>query len=151
VALQVVDGDQRQAAGQRHRLAEAQAHHDAADQAGAGGRGHPVEIIPADARVGHRPGDDAVDGVDVGARRDLRHHAAVGAWCSVCRPTTEDSTAARPSTPRRTTAAAVSSQLVSTPSRVSGGLRALIVGRYSTPMLAVRIGTRVGGDRPGPA
>ena len=47
-----------------------------------------------------------------------------GACRSVCNPTTEDSTVASPDADRRTTAAAVSSQLVSTPRTVRSLMRA---------------------------
>jgi hypothetical protein len=47
MALQMVDRDQRQVAGQGHGLAEAEAHHDPADQTGAGGGGHAVQLAVA--------------------------------------------------------------------------------------------------------
>jgi hydroxymethylbilane synthase len=40
--------------------------------------GDPVDLGQGDAGVRQRPGDEAVDDLDVGTRGDLRHHAAVG-------------------------------------------------------------------------
>ena len=78
VPLQVVDGEQRLVVDGGNRLAGHEAHHDRADQAGAGGGGHAVEIGEAHARLIHGAGDEAVEMLDVAARRDLRHDAAVG-------------------------------------------------------------------------
>ena len=51
--LQMIDRDQRQAARQGHGLAEAQAHHDPADQARPGGGGHAVQTVIAQPRLVH--------------------------------------------------------------------------------------------------
>ena len=76
--LQVVDGEQRLVVDGGDHLAGHEAHHDRADQAGAGGGGHTVEVGEAHARLVHRTGDQAVEMLDVAARRNLRHDAAVG-------------------------------------------------------------------------
>jgi hypothetical protein len=76
VAFQVVDRDQRHVASQRHGLAERQADHHAADQAGAGRGGDAVQVLERQARGAHGLGGDGVDGFHVGAGGDLGHHAA---------------------------------------------------------------------------
>ncbi len=76
VAFQVIDRHQRQVAGQGHGLAERQTHHHPADQARSGRGGHPVQGVEADPRHAHRLGRHAVDGLDMGAGRDLGHHPA---------------------------------------------------------------------------
>ena len=78
VPLQVVDGEQRLVVDGGDRLAGHEAHHDRADQAGAGGGGHAVQVGKAHARLIHGAGDEAVEMLDVAARRNLRHDAAVG-------------------------------------------------------------------------
>ena len=78
VALQVVDGEQRQVVDRGDGFAGHQAHHDRADQAGAGGGGHAVEGGEADAGVRHGTGDEAVEVVHMAARGDLRHDPAIG-------------------------------------------------------------------------
>ena len=76
VRLEMVDRHQRLAGDQRDRLGGGQPHDHAADQAGPGGGGDAVEIGEAHARLLHRLRDDQVERLDVGARGDLRHHAA---------------------------------------------------------------------------
>ena len=120
MALQMVDRDQRQAARQGHGLAEAQPDHDPADQARPGGGGDAVQAVVADARLGHGAGAMTPSIISTwAAGRDLGHHAAdrPRGRRSGC-ATTEDSTVAAPSGVRRTTEAAVSSQLVSRPRTV---------------------------------
>ncbi len=75
----MVDGDEGNATGERDRLGLHDADEDAADEARPGGRGDAGEIAHADAGLGQRAGDDAVEMVEMGARRDLRHDAAIGA------------------------------------------------------------------------
>ena len=77
VALQVVDGQERQAACGRDRLTGHDAHEYAADQPRPGGRCDPVELGKIDFRLGQRTRDQAVDMVEMAARGDLRHHATV--------------------------------------------------------------------------
>ena len=78
VTLQVVDREQRLVVDRGDRLSGHQPHHDRPDQAGAGGGGHAVKLGEADGGLLHRAGDEAVEMLDVAARGDLRHHAAVG-------------------------------------------------------------------------
>jgi hypothetical protein len=63
-------------AGQGHGLAERQADHHPAHQAGPGGGGHAVQGVEADPRRAHRLGGHAIDGLDMGAGGDLGHHPA---------------------------------------------------------------------------
>ena len=57
VRLEMVDGDERLAAGQRHALARHQPDQHAADEARPGGGRHAVEILGRDARPPERAGD----------------------------------------------------------------------------------------------
>ena len=74
--LEMVDRHQRLAADQRDRLGGGQADDHAADQAGPGRGGDAVDRRERLAGVRHRLADDAVERLDMGARGDLRHHAA---------------------------------------------------------------------------
>ena len=74
--LEMVDGDQRRTVHQRDRLGGGQADDDAADQAGPRGGGNGGQLLKTDAGFGHGAADDAVEQIDMGARRDLRYHAA---------------------------------------------------------------------------
>ena len=89
----------------------------AADQPGPGGGGDAVEAGEAAPGLLHRLGDDQVERLDMGARRDLRHHAAEGGVLVDLR---QHHVGQDPAAPvvrsRSTTAAAVSSQVVSMPS-----------------------------------
>ena len=76
MGLEVVDRHQRLVVDQRDRLGGGQADDHAADQAGPGGGGDAVDVVEGLAGLGHRLGDDAVERLDMGARGDLRHHAA---------------------------------------------------------------------------
>ena len=76
VALQVVDGDERQAPGQGDGLAEGQADHHPADEARSGGSGDAAQVGEAEAGLRHRLGDDRIDDLDMGPGGDFRHHAA---------------------------------------------------------------------------
>ena len=67
-----------QAARQRDGLGLGHADDDAADEAGPARRRHRVEIAEADARLGERPRDQPVEMIEMRARRDLRHDAAIG-------------------------------------------------------------------------
>ena len=78
VRFEVIDRHQRFLGDQRNRLGGGEPDDDPADQAGAGRRRDAVELPQADVGVDHRLGDDVVDDLDMGARRDLRHHAAIG-------------------------------------------------------------------------
>ncbi len=78
VGLEMVHRDQRRIVHHCDRFRGGQSHDHAADQAGACGGGHCRKLRKANAGFLHRAGNDAVEQVDVGARRDLRHHAAEG-------------------------------------------------------------------------
>jgi hypothetical protein len=78
VRLEVIDGEERLARGKRDPLAGHQADQHAADQAGPCRRGDAVEVARAHVGAAQRPGDQRVDDFDMGARRDLRHDAAIG-------------------------------------------------------------------------
>ncbi len=88
----------------------------AADQARPGGGGDAVDVVEPEAGLGQRRLDHAVEQRDMGARGDLRHHAAIGARA---RRAGEQTTLERirpcAVASASTTAAAVSSQLVSMP------------------------------------
>jgi hypothetical protein len=74
--LKMVDGDQRRIVHHRDCLGGGQPDDDAADQAGAGRRCHRRKLRIGDAGILHGAVDDPVEQVDMGARGDLRHHAA---------------------------------------------------------------------------
>ena len=76
--LEVIDRDQRLLRHQRDRLGGGEPDDHAADQAGPGGGRDAVELAKVHAGFGHRLGDDQVERLDMGARGDLRHHAAEG-------------------------------------------------------------------------
>ena len=76
VRLEVVDGDERLAARQRHALARHQPNKHAADEARTGRGRHAVEILGCDFRPRERPRDQEVDDLDMGARRNFRHNPA---------------------------------------------------------------------------
>ena len=78
MALQVVDGEEGLAGRRRDRLAHGRADHDAADQAGSCGRGHPVQIAEAQTGCGHGAADQPVQMVEMGAGGNLGHDAFVG-------------------------------------------------------------------------
>ena len=132
--LEMVDRDQRLVGDQRDRLGGGQADDHAADQARARPRPRrrrcSSKLAPASA-IALR--DDAVERLDMGARGDLRHHAAEGGMLVDLRQhdVGQDLAAARPAS-RSTTAAAVSSQVVSMPSTTIGVLPS------ARPMIADR-------------
>ena len=76
VRLEVVDGDERLAARQRHALARHQPNKHAADEARTGRGRHAVEILGRDFGPRERARDQEVDDLDMGARRNLRHNPA---------------------------------------------------------------------------
>ena len=75
--FEVVDGDKRFGVRRGDRLGGHHADDDAADQSRAACRGDAVEIAERDAGIGHGARDDAVEIVEVGARGDFRHDAAI--------------------------------------------------------------------------
>ncbi len=76
--LEMVDGDQRLLAHQGDRLGGGQSDDHAADQPGTGRGRDAVEVVEAAAGLAHRAADQEVEDLHMGARRDLRHHAAEG-------------------------------------------------------------------------
>ena len=78
MGLEVVDGHQRLAGDERDRLRGGEPDEDAADQARAGRGGDAVELGErCNPALRKRPGNQAVDHLHMGARRDFRHHAAI--------------------------------------------------------------------------
>jgi len=78
MGLEMVHRDQRRVMHHRDRLRRGQAHDHAADQAGARRGGDRRKLRKANFRFLHGAGDDAVEQIDMGARRDFRNHAAEG-------------------------------------------------------------------------
>ena len=76
MAFQVVDGDERHAPDGGNGLGCHHADQHATDQPWAAGGGNGVEIAETDPGLIHRPVDDAVDQLQMRARRDLGHDAA---------------------------------------------------------------------------
>ena len=76
--FEMIDGDEGFVGGQRDRLARGQPDHDAADQAGTGGGGDGVDVVERAARLVQRAADQMVERIDMGARGDFRHDAAIG-------------------------------------------------------------------------
>ena len=76
VPLKMVDADQRQARRRRNPLGAHHAREDAANQSRPGGGGHRIQIGERHVRLGQRGLDAVIQPFDMGARRNLRHHAA---------------------------------------------------------------------------
>ena len=76
MAFEMVDRDQRLAGGEGERLAGDEPDHHPADQARPGGRRDRVDLGEADAGFVQRRFDQRRQHLDMGARRDLRDHAA---------------------------------------------------------------------------
>ena len=76
--LEMVDGDEGPLADQRQRLGGDRADDEPADEAGPGRDRHRVELGQRDLRAGQRAADDEVERLDMVARGDLGHHAAIG-------------------------------------------------------------------------
>ena len=74
--LKVVDRHQRLVVDQRDCLGGGETHDHAADQAGPGSRGDAVDVSKSLAGLHQGLADDTVERLDMGARGDLRHHAA---------------------------------------------------------------------------
>ena len=77
VAVQVVDRRQREPARGGEGLGGGDADEQRADQARALGDGDQLDVVERGARAGERVVDDGVDQLQVMARGDLGHHAAV--------------------------------------------------------------------------
>ncbi len=78
MAFEMVDRDQRLARRQRQRLAGDEAHHHPADQPGSRGGGDRVDLRQRHPRLGQRGLDQRRQHLDMRARRDLGHDAAIG-------------------------------------------------------------------------
>ena len=72
----MVHGDEGEIARKGDGLPRGDADDQPADQAGAGGGGDTVDRVEAKASLGERLGDQNIEKLDMGARRDLRHDAA---------------------------------------------------------------------------
>ena len=79
MAFEMIDGEERLVVGEGQRLGRHDAHHDATDQAGSAGGGDAVEPGEIEAGGRQRLLDQPVDALEMGARGDLRHHAAEAA------------------------------------------------------------------------
>ena len=118
MAFEMIDGEERLVVREGQRLGGHHAHHHAADQARPAGRGDAVEIGETEACLGQRILDQPVDALEMGARGDLRHHAAEAAMLgqlAVDDIGQDRGRAGRRPAGASTTATAVSSQLVSMP------------------------------------
>ena len=111
MAFQVVDGEEGQGVDGGDRLRHHHADDHPADQPRPGGGGDAVEVRETEAGLRHGVRDQPVQVLEVGARRDLGHHAAEGWWSSSCERIRSATIRLSPST----MATAVSSQLVSIP------------------------------------
>ena len=144
--LEMIDRHQRLAGDQRNRLGGGQADDHTADQAGAGRGGHAVELVEADAGFGHGLADNVIQRLDMRARGDFRHHPAEGRVLVGLRQHDIGQNLAAPVGSRSTTAAAVSSHVVSIPSTTirHTGLRS--IARWNGAIVKtngqLRIGTR---------
>ena len=78
MGLQMIDRDERLAACQRQRLGRGQPDHDPADQPRPGRCGDGVDIAERQMRRRQRLFDQGVQGLDMGAGRDLGHDPAIG-------------------------------------------------------------------------
>ena len=75
--LEMVDGDEGQPAPERDRLARDHADQQPSDQAWPGCGRDPVDLAPAKPRISKRLHDCGVQQLDMRARGDLGHHAAI--------------------------------------------------------------------------
>jgi hypothetical protein len=78
VAFEVVHAQRRLAERRRQRARDARAHQQRARQAGAAREGDDVDVVLRQRRVGQRRLEQRQHAPHVVARRQLRHHAAVG-------------------------------------------------------------------------
>ncbi len=78
MGLQMVDGDER--FGLRHGdgLGGHDADQQSADQTGSGGCRHRVDVVERQAGLVQGLLDQAIEGIDMGARGNLGHNAAIG-------------------------------------------------------------------------
>ena len=85
VAFKVVDGDQGLVRGHGQRLGTDQPDHHPADETRPGGGGDSVHIGQGEAAIRQCGGDQRGKPLDMGARGDFRHDAAIGAMGLVLR------------------------------------------------------------------
>jgi hypothetical protein len=79
MAFEMIDGEEGLVVGEGQRLGRHHPHHHAADQARPAGRGDAVELGEIEAGGGQGILDQPVEALEMGARGDLRHHAAEAA------------------------------------------------------------------------
>jgi len=78
MGLEMVDSDEGLPRRQRHALARHQSHQNAANQARSRRGRNPLEVPRLHSGAIERPDNQRIDDLDMGARRDLRHHPAEG-------------------------------------------------------------------------
>ena len=124
VRFQVIDRNQRQLVHQRHRFGGRDPDQQAANQSRPGRHRHASKVGERHTGLAQSPCYDLVETLHMRAGGDLRHHAAIAAVLFPLRPHDVGQDAPAAVGARATTAAAVSSQLVSMPStsisRLSG-------------------------------
>ena len=76
MAFEMIDGNERQIPGCGNGLCRHRTDYHAADQTGPGGRGNPVEIADVEAGLRQRAADNAIQNIEMCARRDFRHDTA---------------------------------------------------------------------------
>ena len=130
MAFEMVDRHQRLPRRRGHRLGRHQPDDQAADKAGTGRRRDGIDLAEIGPGI-ERGLDDAVQRLDMGARRDFGHDAAKGRMLlDLAEHDIGQNLAARRRHRSATTLAAVSSQLVSIPrTRINWSLCAIIAGR----------------------
>ena len=111
VRLEMIDGNQRQPMHEGDGFGRDEPDDQAADEAGAGGRGHAREVLEPEPSLVHDLTDKAIQALDVSARRDFRDDAAIARMLYKLR----ESRSARICRRSSTSATAVSWQLVSIP------------------------------------
>ena len=77
VRLEMIDRDERDAAPERDRLGGDDADDEPADQAWPCCRRDAIDLIERKPRLVERLKDRGIEQLDMGARRDLRHHPAI--------------------------------------------------------------------------
>jgi hypothetical protein len=78
MAFEMIDRDQRLARRERQTFSREQRDHHAADQAGARSRRDRIDVARRQLRLAQHAFDQVRQNLDMGARRDLRNHAAIG-------------------------------------------------------------------------
>ncbi len=78
MGLEMIDRHQRLAEHQRHGLGRGETDQNSPDQPRSAGRRHRIEVARCRAGLAQGLRHDTVDDLDMRARGDLRHHAAIG-------------------------------------------------------------------------